>query len=478
MPIGTLPEKGYDLACVGFGPASLAIAVALHDFGVKVKVIFLERQSMFAWHAGMLLPSARMQISFLKDLATFRDPRSKFTFLNYLKNRNRLVAFANLGTFYPLREEFNDYLTWAAGHFADCVQYGSEAVSISPIPEGSMPIKRWDVTYRDMKTNTLSSLSARHVVIAMGGQPSIPAPLQNQVLSSKVIHSSRYLQVPSLLLTDASQQVRIAVIGGGQSAAEIFEDLMLHYSQGKISLITSGSALKTSDDSPLYVNFSPTMILLANSSLCVNEIFDPHRVNEFYNLPVEARKQAIIENRSTNYSVVRPELLDRLYDKMYHQRLKDPNQQNWDHRIVTLRQVVGADLTNEKVSLHLKNLQTGDIESTEPIFDLVIVATGYLRNAHVKMLQPARYLFADSPSSVERDYRIKFKDQAVAEDSGIWLQGCCEESHSVSEPCLVGMKASLSPSTLTAERYPTLNPRCPWRRDCRVHLWQVYRSKL
>ena len=245
-------QQDYDLVCVGFGPASLAIAVALHDSGVKGRVLFLERQSEFAWHAGMLLPSARMQISFLKDLATFRDPRSKFTFLNYLKESNRLVPFTNLGTFYPLREEFNDYLTWAAGHFTDSVRYASEVVNISPITKGSMPIETWNVTYQDKNTNTLSSLLARNVVIAVGGQPSIPAPLQNQVLSSRIIHSSRYLQVPSKLLPDASQQVCIAVIGGGQSAAEIFEDLMLRYSQGKILLITSGSALKPSDDSPLY----------------------------------------------------------------------------------------------------------------------------------------------------------------------------------------------------------------------------------
>ena len=116
---------------------------------------------------------------------------------------------------------------------------------------------------------------------------------------------------------------------------------------------------------------------------------------------------------------------------MYHQRLKDPNEQNWDHQIVNLRQVIGADLTNEKVRLQLKNLRTGETDSTRPIFDLVIVATGYLRNAHVKMLESSEQLFAESPSSVARDYRIKFKDGAVAENSGIWLQGCCEESHSV-----------------------------------------------
>src|SRR5271168_4678155 len=117
-------NKTFDLICVGFGPASLAIAIALHDatsYDAKVggcsrtqKVCFLEKQRSFRWHAGMLLPGSKMQISFIKDLATLRDPTSKFTFLNYLKNKNRLVQFANLGTFLPSRVEFEDYLRWCA----------------------------------------------------------------------------------------------------------------------------------------------------------------------------------------------------------------------------------------------------------------------------------------------------------------------------------------------------------------------------
>ena len=107
-------QNQYDLVCIGFGPASLAIAIALHDRGVKSRVLYIEKQRGFVWHGGMLLPNTRMQISFLKDLATLRDPRSKFTFLNYLKTKNRLVPFTNLSTFLPLREEYNDYMSWCA----------------------------------------------------------------------------------------------------------------------------------------------------------------------------------------------------------------------------------------------------------------------------------------------------------------------------------------------------------------------------
>ena len=255
-----------DLVCVGFGPASLAIAVALHDLSISAKVLFLERQPEFAWHAGMLLPGARMQISFLKDvnttppvrvngltikLATFRDPRSYFTFLNYLKCKNRLEAFSNLGTFLPLREEFNDYLTWAAGHFTHQVQYSAEVTGVAPAQTTQNLVDSWDVTFRNRDMGNTSTVTTKHVVIAIGGTPKLPRSLQN--FGPRIIHSSQYLSVVSALSSRDTSSMRLAVIGGGQSAAEIFHDLTSRYPKANVCLFTAGSALRPSDDSPLYV---------------------------------------------------------------------------------------------------------------------------------------------------------------------------------------------------------------------------------
>ena len=68
----------YDLIGVGFGPANLALAIAIDDHNrhcpdeERIEALFLERSQHFAWHPGMLLPHTTMQISFLKDLATLR----------------------------------------------------------------------------------------------------------------------------------------------------------------------------------------------------------------------------------------------------------------------------------------------------------------------------------------------------------------------------------------------------------------------
>ena len=244
----------YDLVCIGFGPASLAIAIALHDQEVEARVLYIERQRHFAWHAGMLLPHARMQISFLKDLATLRDPRSKFTFVNYLKAKNRLVAFTNLATFLPLREEYNDYMSWCAAHFARDVRYGHETVGVSPIEDREGPIQSWRVLSRNVETDATSAVTARSVVVAIGGKPRIPPALSTGGPDCRIVHSSLYSTAVPRILVDPRKAYNVAVIGGGQSAAEIFNDLQNRYPKSHLTLYTGASALKPSDDSPLCVS--------------------------------------------------------------------------------------------------------------------------------------------------------------------------------------------------------------------------------
>lgn len=245
----------HDLICVGFGPASLAVAVALHDaleagtISHAPKVLFLEKQARFAWHAGMLLPGAKMQISFIKDLASLRDPRSNFTFLNYLHRNGRLVEFTNLGTFLPARAEYEDYLRWCAGHFDEVVKYQTEVLSVSPVPDQAGPLDTFNVTSRNVKTGTTTTHRGKNVLLAIGGQPSIPKSLPAG--HPRVIHSSQYAHLIPKILTDHSRPYRVAVVGAGQSAAEIFHNIQTLYPRSSTWLVMRSEFLKPSDDSPL-----------------------------------------------------------------------------------------------------------------------------------------------------------------------------------------------------------------------------------
>jgi L-ornithine N5-oxygenase len=262
----TPEDELHDLICVGFGPASLAIGVALHDAldgtdpslqdipGLQSrapKVAFLEKQSQFAWHAGMLLPGAKMQITFLKDMATMRNPRSEFTFINYLHRKKRLVEFANLNTFLPARVEYEDYMKWCAGWFEDVVAYSQEVVQVLPEKNKSAngDITTFNVVSRNTLTGRTESRRTKHVVIAAGGRPNIPKPFPMD--HPRVVHSSKFSYISRELLNDHNAAYTIAVVGNGQSAAEIFDFLHANYPNSRTRLLIKGGALRPSDDSPL-----------------------------------------------------------------------------------------------------------------------------------------------------------------------------------------------------------------------------------
>lgn len=430
---GTPGHKTFDLICVGFGPASLAIAIALHDatsYDVKVggyprtrKVCFLEKQRSFRWHAGMLLPGSTMQISFIKDLATLRDPTSKFTFLNYLKSKHRLVQFANLGTFFPTRLEFEDYLRWCADHFSGDVEYGQEVIKLTAgrSHQDKSKADLFTVESFDHMTGKSVLRRARHVVIAVGGRPNIPAPFPPH--KPGIIHSSTYCSNISRLLSSKQDPYRVAVVGSGQSAAEIFNDLHTRYPNSRTTLVIKDTALRPSDDSPF-----------------VNEIFDPERVDDFYQRPHTQRSETLESNRSTNYGVVRLELLGEIYRNLYQQRVQEPDECAWQHRIMSSRRVVDVqDSNNAGLRLALQEVHVTDKNQLEFLdVDAVILATGYTRDAHEDMLKDVAYLKPDREGEwhVQRNYKLEMDHDLVDEDAGIWLQGSNESSHGISDTLL------------------------------------------
>ncbi|KAG7138755.1 hypothetical protein HYQ45_004156 [Verticillium longisporum] len=468
----TDPSELHDLVCVGFGPASLAVAVAMHDnlaagnplvpnATEKPKVLFLEKQPRFAWHAGMLLPGAKMQISFIKDMATLRDPRSHFTFLNYLHHAGRLVEFTNLGTFLPSRVEYEDYLRWCASHFDDVVQYQREVVSVSPNPQSEGAVKTFTVKSRNAKTGQVTTVQARNVLIAAGGRPLIPKSLP--AASPKVIHSSQYAHQVPKILKNTQAPYRVAVVGAGQSAAEIFNNVQKLYPNSKTWLVMRSEFLKPSDDSPF-----------------VNSIFNPSYTDSLYPRSQQYRRALIKDAKATNYGVVRLELIEHLYEVMYDQKREyGDDERQWPHRILNGRSIVSVNEGNhesDRLQLHVRRVedsfnQSGITDefleqgpSSEEILDvdLIIAATGYQRNAHVDMLRDSWNLLpetqpvssgpreqvdgweisegnVDSGSrklEVGRDYKVRYAPGAIAPDAGVWLQGCCEATHGLSDSLL------------------------------------------
>ncbi|CAI7587480.1 unnamed protein product [Penicillium palitans] len=425
-------DEMHDLLCVGFGPASLAVAIALNDSmdptlgaskdpNFKPKVCFLEKQNQFAWHSGMLVPGSRMQISFMKDLATMRDPRSSFTFLNYLHHKKRLIHFTNLGTFLPARVEFEDYMRWCALRFDNVVNYGEEVIEVVPGPTNSRGIVDFfTVVSRNTGTGEISSRNSRKVVIALGGKAKMPPGFPQD---PRIMHSSKYCTHLPQMLNDETAPYNIAVVGSGQSAAEIYHDLHRRYPNSRTTLILRDTALRPSDDSPF-----------------VNEIFNPERVDKFYEMSAEERQKRIAIEKATNYSVVRLELIESIYNDMYLQRVENPDETQWQQRILAETKVARIEHHNasNRMRIHVKSVKN-ESEGKEVLdVDALMVATGYLRDAHEGLLENVRSLRPAGASTWNpgRDYRVSLDGAKVSSQAGIWLQGCNEKTHGLSDSLL------------------------------------------
>ena len=200
------------------------------------------------------------------------------------------------------------------------------------------------------------------------------------------------------------------------------------------------------------------------TSISVNEIFDPLRVDNFYNGTPDARTNALKADRSTNYSVVRLELLEQIYHDLYQQRIKQADESKWQHRILSSRQItnISPKKGGEKLLLTIKDIDplrtttphpsNGDIEhekSTTLEVDAILVATGYDRNdVHKYLLKDCQHLFLPTPRStddndastnhthVRRDYKVSMDESKVVPNAGIWLQGCNEATHGLSDTLL------------------------------------------
>lgn len=391
------------------------------------KVAFLEKQSTFRWHAGMQLPGATMQISWIKDFATMRNPRSSFTFLNYLWTVGRLLQFSNLGTFLPTRLEYEAYMKWVAGWFTHLVQYNQECIEIVPEETGAgKKVRMFVVKSRNLATGEIETRRTRHAIIACGGKPFIPSNFPQN--SQRVIHSSSYMLSMPKAFPDREQSYRFVVIGSGQSAAETFHDLQTRYPNCQATLMIRQSTLRPSDDSPF-----------------VNETFHPEHVDDLFEIDDDVRKVDIVNDRPTNYGVVRLELLDAIYHDLYMQRVRYSDPKDWQHRILPFREVTSIQEIDNQIRLQISNTEPlhrkGGRGATADVMDAdgVIVAAGYQRNAHEDLLSEVKDLQPHGEHTgwkVRRDYSVIFRDGVLSEDIGIWLQGSNEGTHGLSDTLL------------------------------------------
>ncbi len=421
VPVSSAPLGAFDVVGVGFGPSNLALGVALEEApeAAHLSRLFLESKSGPVWHPGMLLEDSLIQISVLKDLATVRNPQSRFTFLNYLKEKGRLFEFLNLRDLFPSRIEFNDYLVWVAEGLSHRVRWGCEVVAIHPEPgevPGSIDLLR--VVSRDRATGEDHEVLTRNIVLATGGIPMVPPPLR-LVPGGRAFHNHEFLRRMRNDFPDKTAPYKFAVVGAGQSGAELFSYLLTHYPNAEVTATLRRFSYKPVDDSHY-----------------TNEIFFPERVDWLYSLSDVKRAQVLDMCRDVNYAVVDGPLIQQIYRQIYNERVEGKNRA----KILPFLELREIEERGDTVWARFQNVLEERPHELE--VDALIVATGYhWPSDHPLLAEVASHLMRDPvpvPGGgyeyrIRRDYRV---DAVEGFTPGVYLQGFSERRHGASETVL------------------------------------------
>ncbi|MFJ6551389.1 lysine N(6)-hydroxylase/L-ornithine N(5)-oxygenase family protein [Streptomyces luteogriseus] len=401
----------HDLIGIGFGPSNVAMAIALREHNNRVgrheavTAHFFEQQPRFGWHRGMLIDDATMQVSFLKDLVTLRNPASEYSFLCYLQSKGRLVDFINHKNLFPLRVEFHDYFEWAAAQVDDMVSYGHEVVGVAPVTRDGV-VEHLEVTVRS--GGGLEVHRARNLVIGTGLRPLMPEGMER---GERVWHNSELLARVDEL--EGSSPSRFVVVGAGQSAAENVAYLHRRFPEAEVCAVFSRYGYSPADDSSF-----------------ANRIFDPQAVDEYFAAPEDVKRRLMDYHGNTNYSVVDIDLIDDLYRQSYREKVLGTERL----RFLNVSRLTGVKETPSSVRATVTSLVTG--EDTHLEADVVVFATGYSPVDPTSLLgEVADRCLRDDEGRVrvERDWSIA-TDPTLR--CGVYLQGGTEHTHGITSSLL------------------------------------------
>lgn len=404
-------DRTYDILGIGFGPSNLALAIAIEEHnadlppGRRLGALFLERQPGFGWHRGMLIDDATMQVSFLKDLVTLRDPASDFSFLCFLRDRGRLVDFLNQKTLFPLRVEFHEYFEWAADRVRSIVAYGHDVTAVEPVRDDSGAVTSFEVVCGGATYRT------RNLAVAVGLEPHVPPGAE---LSERVWHNSQLLPGVEKLLAEGKSVRRAVVLGAGQSAAESVDYLHRSFPEAEVCAVFSKYGYTPADDSPF-----------------ANRIFDPEAVDVYFTSPSEVKQSLFDYHRSTNYSVVDMELIESLYATAYREKVTGRERLRFLN-VSRIREV--SQRADNALDITVEYLPTGVERTMEA--DLLVHATGYRPRDFTTLLgEAAKVCLRDDGDAIRvtRDHRVETAPDVTA---GIYLQGGTEHTHGLTSTLL------------------------------------------
>ncbi|MFP1623807.1 lysine N(6)-hydroxylase/L-ornithine N(5)-oxygenase family protein [Streptomyces sp. 5K101] len=427
-------DRPHDLVGIGIGPFNLSLAALAHGVPGGLGTAFYEQRPAFRWHPGLLIEGATLQVPFLADLVTLADPASPWSFLSYLRARERLFPFYFAEKFHIQRAEYDAYCRWVGDslpglHFAHQV----DAVRWNPERE----LFQVDFTQLDTdgEAEALGRTYTRAIAVGIGTEPHVPEPLRPlaDTPGVPVIHSADYLDHRDALI--AAEHV--TVIGSGQSGAEVFLDLLRARPAGaeRIHWLARTEAFAPMEYSKLGL-----------------EHFTPDYTRYFHALSEPVRND-LVPRQWQLHKGIDADTIAAVHDELYRRTLHG----GWPDAVLTPGVTVrtAGRVAATRIELHLEHTQQGT--RSRLTTDAVVLATGYRERPLDRLLARLDpYMRRDSTGRpvVDEQYRLTL-DPSVT--GTVYVQNAERHTHGVGAPDL-GLAAWRSASILNSltgkEPYP------------------------
>lgn len=389
----------YDFIGIGLGPFNLSLA-ALTDRVKEIDGLFFEQEEAFVWHPGMLIEGTDLQTPFLADLVTFADPTSPYTFINYLHSNERLYAFYFLNQFTIPRKEYSDYCNWVAHQLSHC--YFNHRVTNVTETEDHL----YQVTVENLLKKEVANYLTKNLIIGTGSIPMVPKGLDGDWINNDISHSSEYLFHEKQLKSGHS----VTVIGSGQSASEIFYDLLMDqkYHDYELTWFTRSSGIFQKEDAKLG-----------------KEFFSPEYIHYFHQLDFDNRLEAL-DSLNQLRKGIDPETLKKIYNLLYHRSISG---EKLNVTIQPLTEANKIEKIENTYHLHCQQWQQKKkfIHQTEK----VVLATGYKPALPNWLSQFANEIIWEDNKrfKVTENYQIDFKKKKTNQ---IYTLTNIEHSHGAS----------------------------------------------
>ncbi|MFC5827955.1 lysine N(6)-hydroxylase/L-ornithine N(5)-oxygenase family protein [Nonomuraea insulae] len=381
----------FDTVAIGAGPSNLSLA-ALYEGACGRPLPVFERSPGPTWHEGLMLPGARLQTSWIKDLVSLVDPRHELSFLNYIVSTGRVYAFLNAQFDAIPRLEYARYLAWAAGHLD--IRYGTAVDRVA-----------YDDGFELYGGGRLLG-RARHVVFGLGTRPHVPSCFTGRTLPGVILAEHLMGRLPDLTDRDAPA----VVVGGGQTGAECVLAL-LRAGFHDVQWMGRRHWFAPLDDSPP-----------------ANDFYRPSYLGFFTGLPEATRRRLLSEQVATSDGVSMSSLQE-IYRAEYEERLENGG------RPLTLlpgRDVVAVSGRGGVVTMRCR-LTTGGHEFREARH--VVLATGREPAPLPFDAEMAEMVELDATGEpvVEQHYSLLWKH---ADQHRVFVQNRARFTHGINDPNL------------------------------------------